>query len=199
MAISLVKGQNVSLVKAAADAGASLDSVTVGLGWDPISGRGSFDLDAAAFVLGEDDKVLGKDWFVWYRNYNAPKKVVAHTGDNLTGAGDGDDEQIRVDLVNLRQVAQQKAGKAVKKVLFVVNIYQAGRKGQSFGDIQNAFIRITDSRGVELARYDLGREFSKETIVSFGEIYDYNGGWKFRAVGQGVQKELEELCRDFGA
>ncbi len=199
MTISLVKGQNVSLVKAAADVGGSLDSVTVGLGWDPLGGRGSFDLDAAAFVLDENERVIGKKWFIWYRNLKSPGKVVVHTGDNLTGDGDGDDEQIRLDLNNLRQVAQQETGKAVKKVLFVVNIYRGQSKGQSFGDIQNAFIRIMDSRGNVLARYDLGRDFSKETIVSFGEIYDHNGEWKFRAVGAGYQKELEELRRDFGA
>jgi tellurium resistance protein TerD len=189
MAISLQKGQKVDLTKT----NPGLTNVLVGLGWDTnkYDGGGDFDLDAAAFLLGENAKITADTDFVFYNNKNHPSGAVTHMGDNLTGEGDGDDEQIIIDLA--------KVPANIAKIDFTVTIYDAENRKQNFGQVQNAFIRIVNKdSGEELIRYDLGEDFSIETAVITAELYRNNGEWKFNAIGSGFAGGLSALCRNFG-
>ena len=188
MSISLAKGGNVSLTKIAP----SLSKVAVGLGWDVRTTTGAdFDLDATALVCGPDGRVLDDRHFIFYNNLTSPDGSVEHTGDNLTGAGEGDDEVINVN------VSAVPAG--VDKVVFAVSIYEGATRGQSFGQVINAFIRVVDATtGSELARYDLTEDASTETAMIFGELYRHSGEWKFRAIGQGYASGLAGIAKDYG-
>ena len=186
---SLQKGQKVSLTKD----NPGLKKVVVGLGWDvnAFDTGGDFDLDAAAFLLGDSGKVADSDDFVFYRNLTHSSGSVVHQGDNLTGIGDGDDEQIKVDL--------SKVPDSVTKIAFTVTIYEAEQRRQNFGQVNNAFIRIyNEETGEEMIRYDLGEDFSIETAAVFGELYKNGGEWKFNAIGNGFQGGLAALCANFG-
>ncbi|WP_407553352.1 TerD family protein [Streptomyces sp. Pv4-95] len=187
MGVTLAKGGNVSLSKAAPN----LTQIMVGLGWDARSTTGApFDLDASALLCGSG-RVLGDEYFVFYNNLKSPEGSVEHTGDNLTGEGEGDDESILVDLPQVPE--------AVDKIVFPVSIHEAEVRGQSFGQVSNAFIRVVNQAdGSELARYDLSEDASSETAMIFGELYRYNGEWKFRAVGQGYASGLRGIALDFG-
>ncbi|MFE6871780.1 TerD family protein [Kitasatospora sp. NPDC057692] len=187
MSVTLAKGGNVSLTKAAPN----LTQVQIGLGWDARSTTGApFDLDASA-LLCSGGRVLGDEYFVFYNNLKSPEGSVEHTGDNLTGDGDGDDEVV---LVNLDLVPAQ-----VDKVVFPVSIYDAENRSQNFGQVRNAYIRVVNSvDGQEIARYDLTEDASSETAMIFGELYRYAGEWKFRAVGQGYASGLRGIALDFG-
>ena len=187
--ISLFKGQKVDLTKN----NPGLSRILVGLGWDvkKYDGGYDFDLDAAAFVLGVNGKVLSDADFVFYNNLKHSSGAVQHMGDNLTGAGEGDDEQIKVDLSKLPGNAD--------KVAFTVTIYDAEARKQNFGQVSNAFIHILDeANGKELIRYDLGEDFSVETAVVVGELYRQAGEWKFNAIGSGFKGGLKALCQNFG-
>lgn len=189
MPINLSKGQKVDLTKG----NPSLNNIMVGLGWDvnAFDSGVDFDLDAAAFLLGENGMCPTEKEFVFYGNLEHPSKGVKHMGDNLTGAGDGDDEQIQIDL--------KKIPENVTKVAFTVTIYEAENRRQNFGQVSNAFIRIVDeATNTELIRYDLGEDFSIETAVVVGELYRHNGEWKFNAIGSGFQGGLAALCNHFG-
>jgi tellurium resistance protein TerD len=188
MVVSLSKGGNVSLSKEAP----GLRAVLVGLGWDVRTTSGAdFDLDASALLLGADGKVLGDSYFVFFNNLTSPDGSVEHTGDNLTGEGEGDDEAIKI---NLSAVPAE-----VDKVVVVVSIYDAQARQQSFGQVRNAFMRVVNQDGgTEIARYDLSEDASVETAMIFGEIYRYGAEWKFRAVGQGYSSGLAGIARDFG-
>lgn len=189
MGITLQKGGNVSLAKAA---GAPLTKLSIGLGWDVRSTTGAdFDLDASALLLGGTGTVLSDQHFVFYNNLTSPDGSVHHTGDNLTGEGDGDDEVIEVDLT---LVPAQ-----VQRIVFPVSIHDAHTRGQSFGQVTNAFIRVVDAvRGNEVARFDLTEDASTETAMVFGELYLREGDWKFRAIGQGYASGLLGIVQDFG-
>jgi tellurium resistance protein TerD len=189
MSVSLSKGGNVSLTK---EAGGTLAAVTVGLGWDARTTTGDgFDLDASALLCSASGKVRNDNDFVFYGNLSTTDGSVVHQGDNLTGEGDGDDEQIKVSLATVPA--------DVDKVVFPVSIYDAEKRGQSFGQVRNAYIRIVnDAGGTELARYDLTEDASTETAMLFGELYRNSGEWKFRAVGQGYQSGLRGIAIDFG-
>lgn len=188
MPVSLQKGGNVSLTK---EAGGNLANVSVGLGWDERGTSGAdFDLDASVFAVDASGKVPGEGWFIFYQNLQSPDKTIVHTGDNLTGAGDGDDESINIDLANLPL--------SIEKIVVAVTIYDAASRNQNFGGVQNAFIRVCDQSGAELARYDLSEDYSLETAVIFGELYRKDNEWKLKAVGQGYNNGLEGLCADHG-
>ena len=188
MSVSLSKGGNVSLSKQAP----GLTAVVVGLGWDPRTTTGAdFDLDASAIMLDTSGRVLSDSHFVFFNNLQSPDGSVEHLGDNLTGAGEGDDEQIKV---NLTAVPAE-----VGKVVFPVSIYEADQRQQNFGQVRNAFIRIVNQAdNSEIARYDLTEDASTETAMIFGEIYRSFGEWKFRAVGQGYASGLKGIAQDFG-
>lgn len=189
MPINLTKGQKVDLTKGKP----SLKKLMVGLGWDVnhYDGGADFDLDAAAFLLGANGKVITDAEFVFYGNLKHVSGAVEHMGDNLTGEGDGDDEQIMVDLT--------KVPENVEKIAFTVTIYEAEQRRQNFGQVSNSYIRIVDEVGnEELIRYDLGEDFSIETAVVVGELYRHNGEWKFNAIGSGFQGGLAALCRNYG-
>ncbi len=188
MGVNLSKGGNISLTKSAP----GLSAVVVGLGWDARTTDGqAFDLDASAIVCDADGKSLSDKHFVFFNNLKTPDGTVEHTGDNLTGEGGGDDEQVRV---NLGGMAPEAA-----RVVFAVSIYEADNAGQSFGQVRNAFIRVVNQAdNAELARYDLSEDASTETAMVFGELYRNNDDWKFRAVGQGYSAGLAGIARDFG-
>jgi len=188
MGVTLAKGGNVSLDKQAPN----LTSVAVGLGWDARSTTGhEFDLDASALATGENKKVLSDQHFVFYNNLRSPDGSIQHEGDNLTGEGDGDDEVINVDL--------KAVPPNVTNIFFPVSIHEAEQRGQNFGQVTNAFIRVVDrSTGNELVRYDLSEDASSETAMTFGELYRHNGEWKFRAIGQGYASGLSGIARDYG-
>lgn len=189
MAVNLTKGQKVDLTKS----NPGLSKIIVGLGWDTnkYDGGSDFDLDASAFLLGADGKVSADTDFVFYSNLKHSSGSVEHMGDNLTGEGDGDDEQIKVDL--------SVVPTSVEKIDFAVTIYDAENRKQNFGQVSNAFIRIVDeATNTELIRYDLGEDFSVETAVIVGEIYRNNGEWKFNAIGSGFQGGLSALCQNYG-
>lgn len=190
MAVSLSKGGNVSLTKEAGAAG--LFRVRAALGWDVRTTTGAdFDLDASALLVGTSGKVLTDQHFVFYGNLASPDGSVQHTGDNLTGEGEGDDEVINLDL--------SAVPVEVDRVVFPVSIYEADSKGQNFGQVSNAYIRIVNAdNDVELARYDLSEDASSETAMVFGELYRREGEWKFRAVGQGYASGLAGIARDYG-
>lgn len=188
MGVSLSKGGNVSLTKAAP----GLKAVLVGLGWDARSTSGAdFDLDASAILLNTSGKVLSDAHFVFFNNLKSPDGSVEHTGDNLTGEGDGDDEALTVNLAGVPP--------EVDKIVFPVSIYDADGRGQAFGQVRNAFIRVVNrADGAELVRYDLSEDYSSETALVFGELYRNAGDWKFRAVGQGYASGLRGIAQDFG-
>lgn len=189
MPVNLQKGQKVSLTKG----NPGLSKVVVGLGWDvnQFDTGGAFDLDAAAFLLGDNGKASMSEDFVFYGNLTHPTGCVQHLGDNLTGAGDGDDEQIKIDL--------SKVPADITKIAFTVTIYEAEQRRQNFGQVSNAFIRIyNEENGEELVRYDLGEDFSIETAVVFGELYKNGNEWKFNAIGCGYQGGLAALCANYG-
>lgn len=190
MVVSLSKGGNVSLTKEAGPGG--LFRVEAGLGWDVRTTTGvDFDLDASALLVDEAGKVLSDEHFVFYNNLTSPDGSVTHAGDNRTGEGDGDDEVIRVELTEV------PAG--VKRIVVPVSIHDADARGQNFGQVSNAFIRIVNAdNGIELARYDLSEDASSETSMIFGELYRHNSEWKFRAVGQGYASGLAGIARDYG-
>ncbi len=189
MPINLQKGQKVDLTKG----NPSLKNIMVGLGWDvnAFDSGADFDLDAAAFMVGENGKCPTEREFIFYGNLEHNSGAVKHMGDNLTGGGDGDDEQIEVDLTIIPA--------NVSRVVFTVTIYDAELRRQNFGQVSNAFIRIVDTvTGSELIRYDLGEDFSIETAVVVGELYRHNGEWKFNAIGSGFQGGLAALCGHYG-
>ena len=188
MSVSLTKGGNVSLTKEAP----GLTNVIVGLGWDVRSTTGTdFDLDASAIIVGADGKVLSDKHFIFFNNLVNPDGTVEHTGDNLTGEGEGDDEQVKVNLAGMATEAD--------KIVFTVSIYDADSRSQSFGQVRNAFIRVVNAAdSKEIARYDLSEDASTETAMVFGEVYRSGGDWKFRAVGQGYAAGLAGIARDFG-
>lgn len=189
MPISLSKGQKVDLTKG----NPSLSKIMVGLGWDinQFDSGNTFDLDAACFCLNAQGTCANDKDFVFYGNLKHPSGSVLHMGDNLTGDGDGDDEQVQVNLTQIPAT--------IDKVAFTVTIHEAAAKRQNFGQVSNSFIRIVDeSTGVELIRYDLGEDFSIETAVVVGELYRHGAEWKFNAIGSGFQGGLGALCQHFG-
>ena len=188
MAISLNKGANLSLSKT----DPTLSNLVVGLGWDvrPTDGQ-SFDLDASAFMLKNDGKVRTDSDFIFYNQLRSSCGSVEHTGDNLTGQGDGDDESLILQL--------HKIPLDIERVAVAVTIHDAEVRKQNFGQVSNAFMRVVNKdTGTEIARYDLTEDASIETAMIFGEIYRNNGEWKFKAVGQGYSGGLAPLARNFG-
>lgn len=189
MPVSLQKGQKVSLTKG----NPGLTKVVVGLGWDvnAYDTGADFDLDAAAFMLTDSGKVTGSGDFIFFGNLTHASGSVTHLGDNLTGVGDGDDEQIKIDL--------SKIPDNITRIAFAVTIYEAESRRQNFGQVNNAFVRIYDENtGEELMRYDLGEDFSIETAAVFGELYKNGDEWKFNAIGSGYQGGLAALCANYG-
>jgi tellurium resistance protein TerD len=189
MAVSLSKGGNVSLTK---EAGGTLTAVTVGLGWDLRTTTGTdFDLDASAIALGADGKVFSDKHFIFFNNKTSPDGTIEHTGDNLTGEGEGDDESIKVNLAGLPA--------EIEKIVFPVSVYDAEKRQQNFGQVRNGFIRVVNQAdNAEIARYDLTEDASTETAIVFGELYRNGAEWKFRAVGQGYSTGLAGIATDFG-
>ena len=189
MAITLSKGQKVSLTKG----NPGLKNIVVGLGWDTnkYDGGFDFDLDSAAFLLGENDKVNSDSDFIFYNNLKHSSGAVQHLGDNLTGEGDGDDEQVKLDLSLVPQ--------NVNKIAFTVTIHEAQERRQNFGQVNNSYVRVVNAdTNQELLKYELGEDFSIETAVVVCEIYRHNGEWKFNALGSGFEGGLEALCKNFG-
>lgn len=188
MGISLLKGGNVNLSKAAP----SLREVLIGLGWDVRATDGAeFDLDASAFLVKADGKVRSDADFIFYNNLSSSDGSVKHMGDNRSGAGDGDDEKLTVDL--------SKIPSNIEKIAFSVTIHEGEARRQAFGQVNNAFIRVVNtSDNNELARYDLSEDGSSETAMIFGELYRAGAEWKFRAVGQGFKGGLAPLARFYG-
>ena len=189
MPINLSKGQKFDWTKG----NPGWKEIMVGWGWDvnAFDSGADFDLDAAAFMTGDNGKCPTEKEFVFYGNLEHPSGALKHMGDNLTGAGEGDDEQIEVDL--------SKIPANVSKIAFTVTIYDAEVRRQNFGQVSNAFIRIVDEvTGQELIRYDLGEDFSIETALVVGELYKNNNEWKFNAIGSGFQGGLAALCGHYG-
>ncbi|MBH8577035.1 TerD family protein [Nostocaceae cyanobacterium CENA369] len=186
MAITLTKGQRVSLEKVAP----GLTEVFVGLGWDvkAVDTGYDFDLDASAFMLNSNDKLISNNHFIFYNNLTSPdqSKSVQHTGDNLTGVGDGDDEVIKINL--------QKVPTDVQKIVITVTIHEAAQRSQNFGQVQNAFVRVVNAQtSQEVVRYDLVEDYSIETALIMAEIYRKDGEWRLNAVGSGYQGGLKAL------
>lgn len=188
MALSLEKGGNLSLDKVAP----GLKKIVLGLGWDARATDGAeFDLDASAFMLNADGKVRSGADFIFYNQMRSPEGAVEHTGDNRTGAGDGDDESIKVDLSLVPQ--------DIQKIAFTVTIHDAEQRRQNFGQVSNAFIRVVNAENNnEVVRFDLAEDASTEAAMVFGELYRNGGEWKFRAVGQGYNGGLKAMCAQFG-
>lgn len=188
MAISLNKGGRLSLDKEAP----GLKKVLIGLGWDARATDGAdFDLDASAFMLNASGKVRSDTDFIFYNQLKSTCGSVQHTGDNLTGAGEGDDETIMVDLARVPA--------EVQKIAFTVTIHEADQRRQNFGQVQNAYIRVVNAEtNVEVARYDLAEDASTETAMIFGELYRHGNEWRFSAVGQGYAGGLAAMCRQYG-
>jgi tellurium resistance protein TerD len=183
MAINLQKGQRENI---------NAPKFTIGLGWDTNNSTtgSSFDLDASVFILGDNRKILSDSHFVFYNNLKSPDEAVIHTGDNLTGDGDGDDEQVKIDLT--------KINPAVKEICIVVTIHDAVNRKQNFGQVRNSFIRIVDdSNNTEMVKYELEEDFSIETAVEFGRIYNKDGQWKFEAMGVGMKGGLEDYLNKY--
>lgn len=183
MAINLQKGQRENI---------NAPKFTIGLGWDTNnSSTGSgFDLDASVFILGDNRKIISDAHFIFYNNLKSPDDAVIHTGDNLTGDGDGDDEQVKIDLT--------KINPAVKEICIVVTIHDAVNRKQNFGQVRNSFIRIVDdSNNTEMVKYELEEDFSIETAVEFGRIYNKDGQWKFEAMGVGMKGGLEDYLNKY--
>lgn len=190
MSVSLRKGQRVSLVK-----GAGLENIVVGIGWDTNRYQGSapFDLDLVLFMLGENGKVIDDRYFIYYGEGHDmdPEQSVIYSGDNRTGEGDGDDETATIDF--------SKVSANVKKIVVAVTIYDAAGRNQNFGLVDNSYIRFVNSQnGEETHRYDLCEDFSTQTSLVFGELYRSGSDWKFNPVGEGYNKELADLCIEYG-
>ena len=191
MAVNLSKGQKVSLSK-------GMSYALVGLGWDTnrYDGGADFDLDASAFMLGANGKVRKDSDFIFYGNMNGENGCIQHTGDNRTGEGEGDDEQILIDF--------SKVPADVERIAITVTIYEAEERRQNFGQVSNAYVRLArrssndDLTGVEELRYDLGEDYSIETAMVVCELYRHDGNWKFNAVGAGYQGGLYALCKAYG-
>lgn len=188
MAVTLSKGQNVSLSKT----DPLLKHILIGLGWDARSSDGQdFDLDASVFMTADNGKVPSDDYFVFYNQLKSPCGSVQHTGDNLTGDGDGDDESVIVEL--------EKVPANIKSLFVTVTIHDAETRRQNFGQVSNAFVRLVNHEtGQEVLRFDLSEDYSTETAMVFGEVYRHNGDWKFRAIGQGYTGGLLALCNQYG-
>lgn len=188
MSVSLQKGGNVSLEKVAP----GMTKLRAGLGWDTRATDGAdFDLDASVFMIGENGKVIDDKSFIFYNNLKSVCGSVEHTGDNLTGEGDGDDETIKVDLTTVPAT--------VTKIVIAVTIHDAASRNQNFGQVSNAFIRVlNESNNDEVIRYDLSEDYSIETALNFGEFYRHNGEWKFKAIGQGFAGGLGPLAQQYG-
>ncbi|MGC7870927.1 TerD family protein [Desulfosporosinus sp. SYSU MS00001] len=187
--ISLQKGQKIDLTKG----NPGLSKIIVGLGWDTnkYSGRADFDLDASAFLLDQNGRAGGIEDFIFYNNLVGGDGSVQHTGDNLTGEGEGDDEQIKIDLASVPS--------HVEKIAFTVTIHEAIARGQNFGQVSNAYVRvINEVNDQEIMRYDLGEDFSVETALVVCELYRHQGEWKFNAVGSGFSGGLAALCANYG-
>jgi tellurium resistance protein TerD len=191
MAINLKKGQRVSL-------DSSITRALVGLGWDvnKFDGGGEFDLDVSCFLLGENGKANHDEDFIFYNNLRSRNEAVIHTGDNRTGAGEGDDETVMIDF--------KKMPVDVKKVAICVTIHDAEIRRQNFGQVSNAYVRVDKvedefgTAGTPVLRFDLMEDFSVETALVVCEIYKHNDGWKFNAVAAGYQGGLSALCRSYG-
>jgi tellurium resistance protein TerD len=189
MAIQLSKGQRVDLTKT----NPGLVKAIIGLGWDTnkYSGKEDFDLDASAFLVDANDKCASDTDFVFYNNLKHPSGGVIHTGDNLTGEGEGDDEQLIIDF--------SKIPSQVHKIGITVTIHDSDRRQQNFGQVSNAFVRLVDENSdQELMRFDLGEDFSIETSVVICELYRHGTEWKFNAIGSGFAGGLGDLCRNYG-
>ena len=188
MTLTLQKGGNLSLTKTVPN----MKLVLVGLGWDARATSGeAFDLDASAFLLNTAGKCRGEQDFIFYGQLKSADGAIEHTGDNRTGAGDGDDEKLLVDLSRIPA--------DVDKVVFTVTIYEAEKRHQNFGAVRNAFIRVVNRQdNAEVVRFDLSEEASANTAMIFAELYRYTGEWKFRAVGQGFEGGLGALARSYG-
>ncbi|MEL7039212.1 MAG: TerD family protein [Cyanobacteria bacterium J06592_8] len=184
MSININKGERINLSKEAP----GLQKAGVGLGWDvnATDTGAAFDLDASVFMLGENGKIPQDEYFVFYNNLLSPDSAVKHLGDSRTGAGSGDDENIEIDLTQINPVIQE--------LIFVVTIHDAEQRRQNFGQVRNSFIRIYDREtDTEVGRYDLEEDFSRETAVEFGRLYQKNGEWRFQAVGQGYNAGLQSF------
>ncbi|MEK3973488.1 MULTISPECIES: TerD family protein [unclassified Psychrobacillus] len=189
MAINLSKGQKVDLTKT----NPGLTNIIVGLGWDTnkYDGRNDFDLDSSVFLLNGSGKCNSEADFIFYNNTSGSNGAVVHTGDNRTGEGDGDDEQVNIELT--------KVSSSIEKIAFSITIHDADTRGQNFGQVNNSYVRIVNAdTQEELIRYDLGEDFSIETAVVVGELYRHNNEWKFNAIGSGYQGGLGALVSDFG-
>ncbi|MCX4326561.1 MAG: TerD family protein [Lachnospiraceae bacterium] len=189
MSINLSKGQRVDLTKG----NPSLTNIMAGLGWDVnvFDSGADFDLDASVFMVGSNGRCPTEKEFIFYGNLVHDSGGITHMGDNRTGEGEGDDEQIEIDL--------SKIPSNIEKIAITVTIYDADKRRQNFGQVSNAYIRLVDeTTGAELIRYDLGEDFSIETAVVVGELYRNNGEWKFNAIGSGFQGGLAALCGHYG-
>lgn len=189
MAISLSKGQKVDLTKG----NPGLTNITVGVGWDTnkYDGGKDFDLDSSIFLLNASGVCGNEKDFVFFNNLEGGNGSVVHTGDNLTGEGDGDDEQVKVSLSTVPTT--------VERIAFAITIHDAEQRSQNFGQVSNSYVRIVnDANGEELIRYDLGEDFSIETAVVVGELYRHGSEWKFNAIGSGYQGGLGSLVKDYG-
>lgn len=188
MAVQLNKGSRVNLTK-----DTDLKKAMIGLGWDTNRYQGSadFDLDLVIFECDKNKRCIDENHMIFYHNLEDPEKAIKHSGDNRTGEGEGDDETAFINFKNLAE--------NVETIVITVPIYNARENNQNFGLVDNAFIRMVNvENGEEILRYDLGEDFSTQTSVVFAEIYKVSGEWKFRAVGEGYEKELEGLCREYG-
>jgi tellurium resistance protein TerD len=188
MAVSLIKGGNVSLTKEAP----TMNIAMAGLGWDArVTDGADFDLDASVFMVGDDGKVISDTSFIFFNNKTSTCGSVTHMGDNRTGEGEGDDEQVKIDL--------SKIPAEVKKLVFAVTIYDAEARKQNFGMVSNSYMRVfNNDNGTEIARFDLSEDASTETAMVFGELYRHNAEWKFKAVGQGFAGGLSALASQHG-
>ena len=188
MSVSLSKGGNVSLSKEAP----GLSAILVGLGWDVRATDGAdFDLDAVVFVCNESGKVRSDKDFIFYNNLISEDGSIEHTGDNRTGEGDGDDEAIKINLAAVPA--------DVTKIVIAVTIHDADKNNQTFGQVENASVRVVNQGdGKELARYDLTEDGSTETAMIFAEVYRHGAEWKFKAIGQGFNGGLGPLAKNFG-
>lgn len=188
MSVTLRKGGRVNLTK-----GTGLKKTMIGLGWDTNRYQGSadFDLDLVIFECDKNKRCIDEDHFIFYGNLEDPEHAIKHSGDNRTGAGDGDDETAFIEFANISEKAEN--------IVIVVTIYEAKENNQNFGLVDNAFIRMVNTENdEEILRYDLGEDFSIQTAVVFAEIYKHDGEWKFKAVGEGYAKDLADLCREYG-
>jgi tellurium resistance protein TerD len=188
MTISLVKGQKLSLSKEAP----GIKLLRIGLGWDARSTDGApFDLDSSAILVAATGKVRSDEDFVFYGQLSDVAGSVVHQGDNLTGDGDGDDEQIVIDLT--------KVPADIERIVITASIYEGTERNQTFGQVRNAYVRVVnEDDGAEVTRYDLSEDYDRETALVFAEVYRNNADWKVNAVGQGYADGLGGIARDFG-